>query len=119
MSAFKLNLKIDQGATFTKAVTWKNGVPATLVNLNGCTARMQVRSSVESLKIILELNTENGGIILGGVAGTVTLVIPASLTKALTATAHNAVYDLEIVFPNGTIRRLLAGTVTISPEVTR
>lgn len=117
MSAFKLNLKIDRGATFSKVVTWKTGTPAAVVNLTGCAARMQIRSTVDSTKVLLELTTLNGGLVLGGALGTVTLLISADATKIITV--QNAVYDLEIVFVNGTIRRLVGGTVTISPEVTR
>lgn len=119
MTAFKLSLKIDQGGTFTKLVTWKTGTAeaATPVNLTGCTARMQMRTSVESPNILVELTTENGGIALGGVAGTVTMTITATATALLTF--QRAVYDLEIIFPDTTVRRLLSGYVTLTPEVTR
>lgn len=117
MSAFKLSLKIDQGSTFNQLVTWKTGTPAVAVDLTGCTARMQVRSKLESPVVLLSLTTENGGIALGGIAGTVTLNISAVATAAITWSS--AVYDLEIVFANATVRRLLAGGVTVSPEVTR
>lgn len=117
MTAFKLNLKIDQGATFTKVVTWKTGSPALPVNLTGCSARMQVRETLEATEKLLELTSENGGITLGGALGTVALRVEADDTAAFTWSS--GVYDLEIEFVGGTVRRLLAGTVTVSPEVTR
>ena len=117
MAAFKLNLKIDQGATFQKVVTWKTGTPAAAVNLTGCTARAHIRAKLTDAAVLVTLTTENGGIALGGVAGTVTVNIAAAATALLTWTT--AVYDLEIIFANGTIRRLLAGNVFVSPEVTR
>lgn len=117
MTAFKLSLKVDQGGTFTKLVTWKTGDPALPVDLTGCTARMQVRASVEATAVLASLTTENGGITLGGVLGTVALRIEATATALYTWV--QAVYDLEIVFGDGTVRRLLQGYVTVSPEVTR
>ena len=117
MAAFKLNLKVDQGATFSKVVTWKTGTPALPINLTGCTARMQVRGKLTDTVVLLDLTTLNGGIVLGGVLGTVEIKLTAVQTTAIVWTS--AVYDLEIVFTNGTVRRLLAGNVTMSPEVTR
>ena len=118
MPAFKVNLKIDQGSTFAKHVTWKAGNPAVPVDLTGCTARMQVREKIESPVKLLNLTTENGGIVLGGAAGTIDY---CRLSDHETAAIIwlTGVYDLEIVFPDGTVQRKIAGNVTVSPEVTR
>lgn len=52
MAAAKLKLAIEQGATFTKVLTWKSGTPAAAVNLTGCKARMQIRKTVASTAIL-------------------------------------------------------------------
>jgi hypothetical protein len=117
MAAFKLNLKINQGATFRKVITWKAGTPALPVDLTGCTARMQMRGKITDAAFLLELTTENGGIALGGVLGTITLNITAAQTTLIAW--KSAIYDLEIVYADATVRRLLAGSVSVSPEVTR
>ena len=117
MAAFKLNLKIEQGATFTKLVTWKTGAPALPVDLSGCTARMQARARVSDTAVLLDLTTLNGGIVLGGAAGTVQIILTDEQTAAIGWTG--AVYDLEIEFPIGTVTRLLQGSISVSPEVTR
>jgi len=117
MAAGKLKLAIEQGATFRKLLTYKAGTPAVAVNLTGCTARMQIRSAITSPTVLVNLTTENGGIVLGGTAGTIELIITDTATAAITWTT--GVYDLEIVFPSGDVRRLVYGTVTVSPEVTR
>lgn len=114
---FKHNITIIQGATLRDVTTWKAGDPAVPVDLTGCTARMQVRERVNSLSTLLDLTTENGGIILGGTAGTVTVYLSATATAALEWRA--GVYDLEIQFGSGDVRRLLAGTAVVLPEVTR
>ena len=117
MAAFKLSLKIDQGATFNQLVTWKTGTPAVVVNLTGCTARMQIRGKLTDTAVLFDLTTTNGGIVLGGVAGTVTIKLSAAQTAPIVWVS--AVYDLEIIFADGTVRRLLSGGITVSPEVTR
>lgn len=117
MAAFKLPLKIDQGATFNQLVTWKTGTPPVVVNLTGCTARMQVRGKLTDAAVLLDLTTANGGVVLGGIAGTVTVKISALQTAAITWLS--AVYDLEIIFADGTVRRLLSGGISVSLEVTR
>jgi hypothetical protein len=115
--AFKLNLKIDQGGTFAKSVTWKTGAPPRPVDLTGCKARMQVRETLESPLVLLELTSEGGRIVLGGEEGTVAMLVDPITTAAIAW--ESGVYDLEVIFPDGSIRRLLAGSVSVSPEVTR
>jgi hypothetical protein len=117
MAAAKIKLSIDQGATFTKTVTWKTGKPAQPVDLTGCTARMQVRESIDADAVLLSLSTTDGRIALGGAAGTISLRVEAEETAAITWKA--GVYDLEVEFADGTVRRLLSGSVSVSPEVTR
>lgn len=115
MAAGKYNIIIEQGATFRLPLTWKSsdGAP---YDLTGYTARMQVRQYKEAGTALVNLTTENGGIALGGIAGTVVVTISATTTATLPAC--EGVYDLELI--NGsTITRLLEGKATISREVTR
>ena len=114
---FKQNIVIVQGATLDLLVTWKTGANETPVDLTGCTARMQIREKTNSPTVLVNLTTENGGIVLGGVLGTVRRVMSAEDTASLTF--KSGVYDLEIEFSEGTVRRLLSGSVSVSPEVTR
>lgn len=112
----KLKFTIYQGATFRKRLTWRapDGTP---IDLSGCTARMQVRAEVESPTVLLSLTTENGGLTLGGVAGTVELYVSDEDTGTITWDA--GVWDLEVVHPSGEVTRLAQGYVAVSPEVTR
>lgn len=117
MAAFKLNIKLDQGATNRKLVTWKTGDPALPVDLTGCTATAQLRSTVTSTEVLGTLSTALGTIILGGNTGTVELIFKPELTIGVSW--RSAVYDMEITFPNTDITRLLEGAIALSPEVTR
>lgn len=115
MAAVKHKLKIDQGATLRKSFTWKAGGEP--VDLTGTTARMQIRPTLESEEVIADLTTDSGGIIIGDEPGQFTIYIAATETELFTF--ESAVYDLELVLPDGDVTRILAGEVTLSPEVTR
>lgn len=106
---------IYQGATFGRVLTWKDENDVA-VNLTGYTARMMIRESVDASSAFITLTTENGGITLGGAAGTITLSISATATAAITQS--QGVYDLELVV-GSIVTRLLEGSVAISKEVTR
>ena len=106
----------EQGATLFRRQTWSDSIGA-LVNLTGYTAKMQVRSSRLSTAILLELSTTNGGIVLGGSAGTMDLKQTAIQTAAFTW--KKGVYDLELTAADGTVTRLMQGAVEVSQEVTR
>lgn len=121
MPAFKIKLEIPQGATFSKLVTWKTGATvaaATPVDLTNCTARMQARVKITDAEPVLNLTTENGGIILGGTAGTIEFC-RLSATASAALDWKSAVYDLEIIFPDGSVLRKIYGSISVSAEVTR
>nr|WP_279088472.1 hypothetical protein [Comamonas thiooxydans] len=119
MPAHKVKLEIDQGATFDKTFTWKTGTKATAVpvDLTGCKARAQIREELQSEPVLLELTTENQRIVLGGPTGEIRFLVNATDTAALDW--YTGVYDLEIEFPDGKVVRRMAGSVVVSPEVTR
>jgi tRNA threonylcarbamoyladenosine modification (KEOPS) complex Pcc1 subunit len=115
MAAMTYDILIEQGATFSESMVYKDQGVA--INLTGYTARMQVRSTLESATTVVELTTANDRIALGGTAGTITLTISATDTAGLTA--GRGVYDLELVSGSGIVTRLLQGVATISRNVTR
>ena len=115
------DMRADQGATFSDTITWQEpaGGP---VDLSGGTARMQVRRSAQSDKVALELTTDDtlvtphGTIVLGGVAGTITLTAPAEVMADVDAGWYR--YDLFVVI--GTVvTKLLEGSFTVTAQVTR
>lgn len=118
MPAAKINLVIEQGATYRKQFTWKGPAPdKTPHNLTDYVARMHVRKNISASAILLELTDVNGGILLGGSAGTIVLYVEATATKDLDW--GRAVYDLELEDISGEVTRLMEGEVTVSEQVTR
>jgi len=116
MSAGKLDIYIEQGATFQAQLIWKDALEA-LIDLSGYTARLQIRPKIASDILYIDLNTENNGIVLGGAAGTIDMSIAAVVTEAITWL--RAKYDLELIDGSGFVTRLVEGDVTISFNVTK
>ena len=114
MPAAIYDFEIEQGTTLNKGLVWKDSTGA-LVDLSGYTARMQLRPSVSSDTVLLELTTENGGITLGGATGEIFLHFTEANTSPLT---KGGVYDLEVII-GGKVKRLIQGAISISKEVTR
>ena len=86
------------------------------VDLTGVTARMQIREKLDSDTVILELTTENSGIIIDQVNKTITIHITAVQTAALTFST--AVYGLELV-KSGDVIPFITGSISLIREVTR
>ena len=118
MQPAHIDLEVFKGSTFVKIIQWKTGAPSVAVNLTGCTARMQIRKAVNDTVILDTLTTENGKLAIHEpLNGKFKITIPASTSSAYTFTS--AVYDLEIVFTDSTVTRVIEGCLTAAPEVTR
>lgn len=116
MSAGSYDLYIEQGATLSLPIVWKDS-DGNVVDLTGYTARMQVRQTVPATTILLSATTENGKLVIEGVDGKVTILLSAEDTTAITWLT--GVYDLELISGDGVVTRLLEGSVSVSREVTR
>lgn len=116
MSAAIYNFEIEQGTSLIKSVVWKdsNGVP---IVMTGYTARMQIRETIDSDDILLELSTTNSKIVLTPAQGKITLEFDPDDTSGAYWTRGR--YDLEVISADGFVTRLLKGKVTLSKEVTR
>lgn len=121
MIAGNYNILCEQGTTFTRVIALEQPTTADPdvyepYPLTGHTARMQVRRTVESTSVIIELTTENGRISIDGADGIITLSINDSDTSEITS---SGVYDLEIIDDSGNVSRVIQGSFTLSNEVTR
>lgn len=115
MTAFKYNIKLDQGATNREKFTWKD--ESGPIDLTGCSAKSQVRENIVSEQVLVELSTIDNTIVLGGALGTVELIFLPAHTEGVSW--RSGVYDVEVTLSNGDIRRLVGGSISLSPEVTR
>lgn len=86
-------------------------------DLAGYTARMQVRAKIADTTTLLDL-TSPAGIVLDNTVKTITPMLTASATAALTWTS--GVYDLELVSGVGIVTKIAYGNVKVAlKEVTR
>ena len=110
---------IQRGGTFIYPILIWNDNRLTRKNLTGFTAELKIKRKLPNGELeptsIIELTTENGGITLGGLEGTVDLYISA--TNTATLPSANAFYDLKLI--NGaSVETALSGTATIKDTVT-
>lgn len=111
----KYNIVCPQGSTLSQELTYS--INDVNVNLTGYSARMQVREKHTSTNTVINLTNSNGGITLGGIAGTITINVSATQTSAITAKEY--IYDLEIVSSSNVVSRIIEGKFIVTPEVTR
>lgn len=116
MSAASYDFEIEQGATLLKPIVWKDSA-GVAVNLTGYTAKMQIRKSVSSEDVLLELSTVNGKLSITAGTGTITMIFSAATTEAIDWSRGK--YDLELTSGSGVVTRLLEGEITVSKEITR
>ena len=110
--AAEYDITIEQGATFTFAVT------VTGVNLTGYAASMQGRTQHAATTTVFSLTSPSGGLVItAGTNSIITVTMSATATGALTAPAEG-VYDLEYS-SGGVVTRILQGMYRVTPEVTR
>jgi hypothetical protein len=113
--AGEYDFTILQGATFDRNFYYKDG-NGDAIDLTDYTARMQIRNDYDEI-VELELTTENGRLAITAAEGKIRMLLTATETAALSFI--DAKYDLELVYVDGTITRLLEGTVTLSKEITK
>jgi hypothetical protein len=87
------------------------------IDLSLCTARAQVREKLTSTAALIELTTENGGIVIDVEKAMVTVIFTAEITAQITA--KKGVFDLEIVMPDGTVMAYPQTLIKFEGEVTR
>ena len=119
MAAGKYDITIEQGATFTLNLSYKNSAGAVQDLSSSYSARMKIRESVGGTIIA---STESGDspkntitIALAASGNNIIVTISAANTAAFDF--DNAVYDLELI-SGLIIDRIIEGRVFLSKEVT-
>lgn len=109
--------KLYKGKLFDLPLTWK--IDDVAVNLTDYDALFTMKDTSATTTII-ELSTTadvDGNVItLGGAAGTITVTIKTA--KTTTFTPGPALFELELVQPDGEHLPFLRGTIEIVDEVT-
>jgi hypothetical protein len=119
-----INLEVFEGATFYQEFTWTVGTPPVAVDLTDVTALLHARDLIEDEDPVLELSTENDGIVMLTPLedGKYAISITPSLTAGLCTTHEKRVLVYDLFFIHGTdddngLQQ--KGKITINPSVTR
>jgi len=111
MPAGIANFLVEQGATFSKTLTVKEGSSA--YDLTGYLLRGQIRQAIESESILASFSFSSIGS-----DSAFTMSLSATITEKLPP--GTAYYDVELYRPSdGFVIRLLQGRVEIDQGVTR
>jgi hypothetical protein len=109
----KYNLVCDQATTFNFLFTISNN--NTALNLTGYTGTMTVRPFIGSSTTTVVASTANGRMVLGGIAGSVSITIDSDTTGDISAGRY--VYDL-VLDSGSTVTRYLEGKFIVTGAVT-
>jgi hypothetical protein len=115
MAATTLNITIEQYATYSQQLEWRESAEGDPRDLTGYTAKMHLRRTPTG-PVLLELSDVNERIVLGGALGTIDLYIADEDTAALPAAT--LVYDLVLTTPEGETLRFVKGNATVVAGVT-
>lgn len=104
------NFTVYQGYTLGQQFFWtdQNNNP---IDLTGYNSILDAKYSLTDTNPFLSLSTSNGGITLGGTAGTITLAMSTAQTSALTPGI--GIYNLQITDSLGNVNPLMYGTLIV------
>jgi len=112
MTAATYDLVIDQGSDFAIDLTVTES--GTAKNLTGYSGRAQLRTTHAASSATASFTVT----VVNASTGKLKMEMQAATTSGITAGRY--VYDMEIHTANdATVKRLIQGSVTINPEVTR
>lgn len=113
--AARYDIMCDQGSTLERTFIFRDSAQNPIDN-TGWAARMQVRPAFKSDLVYLDLSSQDGDMILGGVNGEVLFTADAGTMQNIKAGNH--VYDLELITPTS-VFKLIRGNFRVRPEVTK
>tara|TARA_R110000868_G_scaffold2746_2_gene19100 strand:+ start:552 stop:884 length:333 start_codon:yes stop_codon:yes gene_type:complete len=108
--AIKANIIIDQGTDFSALIDVETS-SSTVYDLTGFTVQAQMRKNYSSTSATTFSCSHNG--VLGQIS--------MNLDKTSTATLEPGryLYDIEITSSGGAVTRVVEGTVSVTPGMTR
>lgn len=112
MSAY-VELYIDQGATFSSVITMVDDLTNSAVNVSGYSAQSQIRRSPYSANITANLVCT----ISDAANGQITLSLDSANTSNIQSGRY--LFDVLVTDTNDVVTRILEGTMTVTPQITR
>ena len=109
------NFEVDQNATFSFVLEYKDD-NENAIDLNGASAKMQIRDIRGGAKLAVTLTSPSGGIVIDGPNGKFTITLTPTQTNKLFY--PKSVYDIMLVDSNANKIKLLEGFMTLNRSVT-
>ena len=107
------NLTLNKGSAYRIVFKLLNN--GSNVDLTGHSLRGQIRPSVASSVVLLDMSSANLLLNLGN--STVTMILPERFTRRVSQTS--VVYDIELLNTLAESSKIITGTMIFIPEVTR
>lgn len=115
--AANYDFTVEQGANHSFEILYKNS-DGSVFDFTGYTAKLQARKTASASEVLIELVSPTD-LIFNNILGKITVNFLPSHTITLANTTQKLVYDLEITNGATNVIRIIQGTITVSPEVTR
>ena len=109
------NFEVDQNATFSFVLEYKDD-NGNAIDLNGASAKMQIRDIKGGAKLAVTLTSPLGGIVIDGPNGKLTITLTPTQTNKLFY--PKSVYDIMLIDSNANKIKLLEGFMTLNRSVT-
>jgi hypothetical protein len=106
-------LYLDQGATFNNVINLTDDVTNAPINVSGYIVTSQLRRSYYSVNVTATITCT----ITDAANGEVTLSMPANTTANIPANRY--LFDVKVVDVNNVTSRIMEGTITVLPQVTK
>lgn len=110
------NWEVDQNATFSFQIKYTEDDEVTPINIDGSSAKMQVRNTQGGDKLAVTLTSPAGGITIDEETSTLTIKMTPTQTNKLFF--PKSAYDVMLIDSNGNKIKLLEGFMTLSRSVT-
>ena len=106
-------IQTKKGDTFQAIFSFTDSGAA--ANLNGCTAKMQLRNP-RTFELVAEATTSDGSLSVSVASGEVTINVPAVTMAEVAPGQYSA--DIELTFIDGTVRSSDTFVVLVSQDYT-
>jgi hypothetical protein len=103
-----------KGDTF-EAVNFAMILNSTVLNLTGCTLRMQLRKEYGGVIFLSLTSVASAGITITNAAGGLFKIN----RQIINIDAYNYIYDIELIKADGTIKTYISGNFYVTNDVTR
>ena len=128
MPAPLLTQLVYQGATLDVLITLNTpDTPPVPQDLTGCSARMIISANYSAATPLITLTSaSNGGLILGGTAGTIEIILTPAQTQLLAVApklgynisngppSQTYVGELDVTYPSGSVARVANYLFTVT-----